>query len=118
MSFSRLRTQVDTLMRKYAIELEAYRLRPLAQEFCDEMADSVTVNKDAPKLSLLEWTQVFAKRMISRGFRGQHLLDLHDYLKRCLDRRVLPQANDVLRRLLPKAEERGLIPRSRSPVSF
>ena len=75
MSFSRLRTQVDTLMRKYAIELEAYRLRPLAQEFCDEMADSVTVNKDAPKLSLLEWTQVFAKRMISRGFRGQHLLD-------------------------------------------
>ena len=118
MSFSQLRTQVDALCRKYAAQLEVYRLRPLAQDFCDDMANAVTGDKPGPHLSLLEWTQVLFKRMTARGFRPRRLLVLHDYLKRCLEARVLPQANDVLRSLLPKAAERGLVPRSFQPVPF
>ena len=118
MTFSQLRTQVDSLCRKYAAQLEVYRLRPLALDFCDDMTKAVTGDKPGPHLSLLEWTQVLFKRMTARGFRPRHLLDVHSYLERCLDDRVLPQANDVLRSLLPKAAARGLVPRSHQTVPF
>ena len=118
MTFSQLRTQVDALCRKYAAELEAYRLRPLAQELCDEMAGSVTGNKPGPKLPILDWAMLLQRRMAARGFRPRNFPALHDYLARCLDRRVLPQANDILRSLLPNAAQRGLIPRSLEPVPF
>ena len=123
MTFSQLRTQVDALCRKYATELEVYRLRLLALDFCDEMAGAmpktkVPDNNPARSLLLLEWAQILLKRMIDRGFRVRNFLDFHNYLGRCLDRRVFPQANEVLRNLLPKAAERGLIPRSAQPVPF
>ena len=44
---------------------------------------------------------------------------LDSYLNWCLERRVLPQANEILRALLPKAVRRDLIPRSvQEPVPF
>ena len=123
MTFSQLRTQVDALCRKYATELEVYRLRLLALDFCDEMAVTMPKTKvpdkiPARSLLLLEWARILLKRMIDRGFRVKNFLDFHNYLERCLDRRVFPQASEVLRNLLPKAAERGLIPRSDQPVSF
>ena len=123
MTFSQLRTQVDTLCRKYATELEVYRLRLLALDFCDEMAVTMPKTKvpdknPARSLLLLEWARILLKRMIDRGFRVKNFLDFHNYLERCLDRRVFPQASEVLRNLLPKAAERGLIPRSDQPVPF
>ena len=37
---------------------------------------------------------------------------VHDYLKHCLEKlHVLPQAAEILRRLLPESAARGLIPR-------
>ena len=45
MTFSQLRTQVDALCRKYATELEVYRLRFLALDFCDEMAVTMPKTK-------------------------------------------------------------------------
>ena len=61
MTLSQLRTQVDALCRKYATQLEVYRLRPLAQEFCDEMTDAVIGPEPGPKLSLLDWIQILIK---------------------------------------------------------
>ena len=123
MTFSQLRTQVDALCRKYATELEVYRLRLLAHDFCDEMAVTMPKTKvpdkiPARSLLLLEWARILLKRMIDRGFRVKNFLGFHNYLERCLDRRVFPQASEVLRNLLPKAAERGLIPRSDQPVPF
>ena len=123
MTFSQLRTQVDALCRKYATELEVYRLRLLALDFCDEMADTMPKTKvpdknPARSVLLLEWARILLKRMIDRGFRVKNFLDFHNYLERCLDRRVFPQTSEVLRNLLPKAAESGLIPRSDQPVSF
>ena len=37
MTFSQLRSQVDALCRKYAAELEVFRLRPLVHEFCEDV---------------------------------------------------------------------------------
>ena len=118
MTYNQLRTQVDALCRKFATELEAYRLRPLVQDFCDEMADAVTGDKPGPVLPLMDWVQVLFRRMTGRGFRPHNLMALCGYLERCLDGRVLPQPNDVLRTLLPKAAQRGLVPRSLEPVPF
>ena len=118
MTFSQLRNQVDTLCRKYASELEVYRARPLALELCDEMASAVTGTKSGPKLPLTEWARILYVRMSERGISLKTYLGLHDYLECCLDRRVLPQVNDVLRSLFPKARERGLIPPSRIEIPF
>ena len=118
MTFTQIRTQVDALCRKYATELEVYRARSLALEFCDEMAAAVTGSKPGPERSLMEWAQLLLQRMADIGSRHRNLLPLHNYLERCLDRRTLPQVNDVLRSLMPKAAARGLIPRSIQPVPF
>ena len=118
MTLSQIRSQVDALCRKYAIELEVYRLRELAHEFCDEMTEAVTDSKPGPVLPVFDWAQILFKRMSGRGFRLKNFVTLYDYLERCLDRRILPHVNDVLRTLLPKAAERGLIPRSIEPVPF
>ena len=118
MTFAQLKNQVNKLMRKYATEVAVYRARPLALEFCDEMAAAVTGKKSGPKLSLMQWAQVLHNRLTERGLHVRASTGLYDYLKRCLDRRVFPQLNDTLRSLFPKAAQRGLIPRSIQPVSF
>ena len=118
MTFTQIRNQVNTLMRKYATEVAVYRARPLALEFCDEMTAAVTGEKPGPKLSLMQWAKVLHNRLTERGLHVRASTGLYDYLKRCLDRRALPQLNDTLRSLFPKAAKRGLIPRSIQPVSF
>ena len=45
MNISYLRRRVDALVRKYADEIAVHRLRPLALEFCDEMAEAVQAPK-------------------------------------------------------------------------
>ena len=45
-------------------------------------------------------------------------LSSNGYSECCLDRRILPQVNDVLRALTPKAAQRGLIPRSIQTIPF
>ena len=118
MTFNQLKNQVNKLMRKYATEVAVYRSRPLALEFCDEMTAAVTGDKPGPKLSLMQWAHLLHNRLTERGLHVRASTGLYDYLKRCLDRRVLPQLNDTLRSLFPNAAKRGLIPRSIQPVSF
>ena len=118
MTFTQLRNQVDALCRKYAAELEIYRARPLALEFCDEITNAVTGSDPAPKLAPLKWVQVLLQRFTRRGLRFRSFKGLFDYLQRCLNGLLLPQVNGVLRSLFPKARDRGLIPRSHTQVPF
>ena len=118
MTLSQIRREVETLKRKYATELEVHRLRPLALEFCDELTEAVVCPKSGPAMSVFEWAQNFFKRLKGLGFRIRGFVPLIDYLERCLDRRVLPQVNDVMRSLLPMAVEKGLIPRSFQEIPF
>ena len=48
MTLNQLKNQVNKLMRKYATEVAVYRARPLALEFCDEMAAAVAGKNPAP----------------------------------------------------------------------
>ena len=119
MTLSQIRRLIDSLMLKYADEVEVYRLQPVAEQFCDDMANAVTGKKRGRRRSIDEWTEIFFKRARERGLRLQGLAHLAGYLEYCLDLRVLPQASEVLRELMPRAARLGLIPRSiQEPVPF
>ena len=117
-TYLQLRHHVNQLMRKYATELKVYRLRAVTTDFCDEMTAAVTGdNRPKPK-PLNQWAVLLQKRVMDRGYRPGDLVRVLDYLGDCVDRRVLPQSNNLLRALLPKAAQRGLIPRTIQEVPF
>ena len=118
MTFTRLRSQVDSLMRKYATELQVYRATPLALELCDQMADAVTPGRPNPELTCDDWAFNLFRKLRDQGIRVRGHVRLCDYLNDCLRKLLLPQLSDVLRSLFPKAAARGLIPRSRMEVPF
>ena len=117
-TYAQLRSRVDALMRKYATELKLYRLRPVAADFCDEMAATVTGDKRPPAKPLTDWGLLLIRRIQDRGYRHGDLGILLRYLETCVKRRVLPQANDVLRALFPRAAGRGLIPRTLQEIPY
>ena len=119
MNFSTLRRQVDALLLKYATKVQIYRLRPHALDLCDEMTEAVTEPITSTPKSVMAWAFDFFRRLREHGLRLWDFIPLADYLDECLQRRVLPQVNNVLRSILPKAAAKGLIPRSMDePIPF
>ena len=116
MTYSQLRSQTDALCRKYATRLKLYRARPLASDFCDEMTDAVSGENPGPVLRIEEWAKILYDRLTQRRIRVKGFAGLYLYLDNCLNRRVLPQVNGVLRGLFPDAARRGLIPRPLNPI--
>ena len=119
MTLSQIKAQVEALCRKYAPELEVYRLSKVAVKFCDEMHDALTNPQSGPVKDPWDWNRVLLKRMRERRFSIEfrfspaRIMAVHDYLKHCLEKlHVLPQAVEILRKLLPESAARGLIPRS------
>ena len=118
MTLSQIKAQVEALCRKYAPQLEVYRLSKVAVKFCDEMHDALTNPKSGPVKDPWDWNRVLLKRMRERRisiefrFRPGRIMAVHDYLKHCLEKlHVLPQSVEILRKLLPESAARGLIPR-------
>ena len=98
MTLSRIRSQVEALCRKYATELEVYRLGKVTVEFCNELAEALLRPKSGPAKAPWDWNRVLLGRMRDRGFSTQYrfrpgrIMAVHDYLKRCpVERRVLPR---------------------------
>ena len=119
MTLSQIKAQVEALCRKYAPQLEVYRLSKMAVKFCDEMHDALTNPKSGPVKDAWDWNRVLLQRMRERRintefrFSPRRIMAVHDYLKHCLEKlHVLPQAVEILRKLLPESAARGLIPRS------
>ena len=82
------------------------------------MHDALTNPQSGPVKDPWDWNRVLLKRMRERRlspefrFRPGRIMAVHDYLKHCLEKlHVLPQAAEILRRLLPESAARGLIPR-------
>ena len=79
MTISELRRRVDALCRKYATELRIYRLRRLALEFCDEMAEAVQNPKPEKPRSITDWAKLLFDRAKERNVRLKtfvHLAEL------------------------------------------
>lgn len=108
MTFFQLRNEVDALYRKYSTELQIHRSRYVILEICDEMADEVPRDSSGSKLPLSDWALTLFSRLRERDIRLKTYNGLNIYLRRCLEKRVLPQVKDPLRGLFPKAAQRGL----------
>ena len=62
MTLLQIRREIEAVKRQYATELAAYRLRPLALEFCDELTEAVARPKSGPAKSVFDWAQNFFRR--------------------------------------------------------
>ena len=117
-TFTRLKNIVDQLKRKYATQLTVYRARPFALELCDQMADAVTTGRPGTALTSNQHAFNLFQRLRTHGIRVDSHVGLANYLSDCLDKLLLPQVNEVLRSLFPRARDRGLVPPSRIQVPF
>ncbi len=118
MTFTRLRNIVASLKEKYATELAVYRATPLALDLCDRMAEAVTPGKPKSTFTCEQLALGLFRQLRDRRIRVKSWVELARYLSSCLRKLLLPQVNDVLRSLFPKARERGLIPPARREIPF
>ena len=126
-----LRRRVDSLKRKLAVPLSVVRLRPLAEEYCDQWAAAVADDREPPPASpmdlrspayaanpLQKTNRPFFRRIADAGFRLNTFMVLQKYTRNCRDDKNFPQPNEILRSLLPSAARWGLIPKSPPSESY
>ena len=103
MSLSRIRNRIETLERKLALPLAAARLRPLAEEFCDEWDAARSEHKPLPE------AHPFIQRIAGHGFRLPTWMALQKYLERCRQENEFPNPRGVITTLLPRAATLGIV---------
>ena len=111
-TLNEIRREVDRMLLKYCTQVNLYKARDVAYEFCEEMEDVLTGRKEDPKRTSLAWAREVFMRMQKRRVRVTGYVGLSDYLERCRNRKVLPQFTEIMRSLFPKARDKGLIPRT------
>ena len=88
----------------------------------DPQATSASKQNDAPTFILPRTRKARPKPLIRRvadaGFRVDTFMVLVGETDRCRANRVLPQPNEILRSLLPKAAVFGLIPASPPEIAY
>ncbi len=92
---SSLRSRVNALRRKMALEYAIVRLWTLADEYCLEWAVAVGWRNDPPD------NFVFARRVVSAGHLFPDGGAMHRYLDKCRDRGEIPDTRQLLLTLLP-----------------
>ena len=97
--------RLDALRRRYALNIAVHRLRPIAQEYCNQWKAAVA-REELPPLS-----QTLRRRIIAAGYRLPTFPAMQHYLLSwCYREETLPDPNWILRTLLPQAARRALIP--------
>ena len=104
MSVAQIRRFVDSVMRKFHIELTAYRLRPDVAEYCDQWRELTAKDKLPPN----------PKRLIHKLPNTETLRSefaaVHNYLDRCRLAGKVPIPDGIISLLFPRAATRGLLP--------
>ncbi len=139
MSLSSLRRRVNALNRQLIVLLGIVRLRPIAEQYCDEWnyavsegtvpppctpADPVPPKKTptplgarrrgAPRVSAVP----LFRRITDAGYSLPTLTYLYKYIRQCREDGACPQPQEILRRLLPKAVAWRLLPNFPRPVAY
>ena len=96
LTLSQLRRRVNALRRKYARDLAVVRLRPLAEEFSQQWAVSLSQRRPAPQ------PQPFIRRIAQSGFRLNTFMALHKYLECCRRETTIPDSPGIISSLLPQ----------------
>ena len=111
-SLSHIRRRIEALERKFAVELAIVKLRPLADEYCDQWTELVDEKLPPPDPHRL------IKRLVNAGIRLDNFPAVRKYLDNCRRDHDLPHPNQILRALLPMAAARCLVPRPLQTVSY
>ena len=104
MTFSQLRREVDSFLRKYATELRVYHLRPLADEYCDQWEESFAQDETSPMPSGL------FEKLPGKSTLRQYFPAVFNYLNDCRWSPCLPHPNRILALLVPPAVKRAWCP--------
>ena len=100
---SYVRSRINTLRRKFALEISHNRLRPIVEDFCAESYVAAMDRKPAPD------AHAFVRKVVDAGFRLTTFTEVHRYLAQCLRDKVVPGIENLLGALLPWATVRGLV---------
>ena len=106
---NQIRSRINALRRKMALEISVVRLRPLADDFYLQWQVVVSDRRPAPD------DHTFIRRVADAGFRLPTFMAAHRYLTRCLADNVVPGVEHLLGALLPWAAVRGLVVLSDDP---
>ena len=90
MTFSRLRREVGSLLRKYAKELRVDHLRPLTDEYCDQWEESFAQDETSPMPSGL------FEKLPGKSTLRQYFPAVFNYLNDCRWSPCLPHPNRIL----------------------
>ena len=101
-SLSCIRRRIDSLRRKYSLELGVAELHTISEEFCGQWARAVGDNKPVPDYHM------YPSRIGQHGFRFQTFGVLVKYLKRCHEDNELPDSLGIISSLLPQFDYRCL----------
>ncbi len=139
MSVASLRSRVNALSRQLIVPLNVVRLRPIAEQYCDEWAYAMGEGSEPPPCTQADpkpagktpaplgarrrnRPRVSAvplfRRITDAGYRLPATTELYRYTQTCRLERTCPQPNEMLRLLLPKAVVWGLLPRFPNPVDY
>ena len=112
MTLSQIRRRVDALTRKFSTELAVCRLRPAANEYCDQWEELVAENSLPPNPRRL-LKKILGKDCLRRRFPA-----VNSYLELCRIGRSLPHPNQILALFFPGATSLGIVPVPRPSVCY
>ena len=95
-TLSQIRRRVDALKRKYAAELTAIKLYPLAEDFCLLWTCAVADGNPVPD------THAFIRTIARNGVRLDTFTLLVPYLERCRNEEREPNSLSIISILLPQ----------------
>ena len=106
---SYIRSRINALRRKMALEISHVRLRPMVEDFCTESYAAAMDRKPLPD------GLAFIRKVADAGFFLPTFMAAHKYLEQCLEEKVVPGVEHLLGAFLPWATVRGLVVLSADP---
>ncbi len=100
---SYVRSRINALRRKFALEISHNRLRTMAENFCTESYVAAMDRKPVPD------AHAFVRKVVDAGIRLPTFGAVHQYLGKCATDKVLPGVENLLGAMLPWATLRGLV---------
>ena len=100
---SYVRSRINALRRKFALEISHNRLRPMVEDFCSDSYAAALDRKPLPD------AHTFVRKVVDAGYRMPTFGAVHRYLAKCATDKVLPGVEHLLGALLPWATVRGLV---------
>ena len=100
---SYIRSRINALRRKFALEISHNRLRPMVEDFCTDSYAAAMDRKPLPD------AHTFVRKVVDAGYRMPTFGAVHQYLRECASDKVLPGVENLLGAMLPWATLRGLV---------